>query len=56
MTPLSAGSLASVDLESSFLYEASDAVFAGQVDLTYHMTGLLIPFGWDGSQALAPPD
>jgi hypothetical protein len=51
-----AGPLASVDLESVFLYEASDAVFAGLVRVTYHMTGFFMPFGWDGSQELRPPD
>jgi hypothetical protein len=51
-----AGPDASVDLDTWFLYEATSPAFAGTVDLTYQITGLTVPFGWDGSQAFIPPE
>jgi hypothetical protein len=41
-----------VNLDTTLLWSTTDDTFAGSVDITYRVTGLFVPFGWAGSQAL----
>jgi hypothetical protein len=51
-----AGPDAPVDFDTTFTYQATSPAFAGTVDLTYHITLLTVPFGWDGSQRFLPAE